>query len=379
MNSSAEKLLAKQMKIEANLLKGITLPNMAGMTTWKYDKLYAASKTWELPGIKAMQESISQLNESLKPFYNSKELFVGNFTAALENYTSFSQLVSASKQMSILAQPLFLNMDFAKTITPTMKYLTSLSEFSMKEFYNSSFMEHLNELIDFSIDTSIFDYWSQKEEQEIVQLNITPEIEADIFELSQNPSNQGILKKLWTQYGDKGKAIILTIVTFFICEFFGGLFNAWAEPIYEAITPIQLQRYEESNEPEISEIPAHTRIHTWSNRSEDLIEVTYICGDIEYQGYITKHDLENNSKKISEGMDWEHMSFISDTVELLSFHWNIEEENVYHFITEDTNLMDEYIWKNYEALYCLEDNTLIDAIESYCEGNGIIIPRNSGE
>ena len=376
MNSNAEKLLAKQMQIEANLLKGTSFSNLVKTTAWKYDKIYTVGKTLELPGLKAMQESIAQLSEAFKPFYN-KELFIGNVTAALENYTSFSQLVSTSKQMSKLVQPFVSNVDFAKSITPTMKYITSVSEFSIKEFYDSSFIEHLNELIDCSIDTSIFDYWEQNGEYDTAQLDITPEMKADIVELSQNPSNEGIIKKLWNQYGYKGKAILLGILMFFICEFFGGLFNAWIEPIYEAVNPIQLQCIESDNRQELSEVPAHAQIHIWSDRSEDLIEITYVCDDVEYQGYITKDDLEKNSRKVSEGMDWDHMTFINDTVELLSQHWHVEEEEIYRFITEDTNLVDEYIMGNYEALYCLEDKTLINAIESYCKTKGIVLPQNS--
>lgn len=68
----------------------------------------------------------------------------------------------------------------------------------------------------------------------------------------------------------------------------------------------------------IVKIPSDTEIHVWREVVNQFIEITYTVNNIEYQGYITKEDLENNSQKISNEIEMEHLIFIQNTVETLA-------------------------------------------------------------
>ena len=106
-------------------------------------------------------------------------------------------------------------------------------------------------------------------------------------------------------------------------------------------------RQEESVEAtELTEIPRNTEIHVWNEVTNNYVEITYQLNGTEYQGYITKDELENNTELVSGEVTYEHISFINDMVEVLAERWDADPDSVYKFLNNETNLVNTYILNN---------------------------------
>ena len=60
--------------------------------------------------------------------------------------------------------------------------------------------------------------------------------------------------------------------------------------------------------------------------------------------------------------------------QILSEKWNIQPEQVYYFLKDDTDLLNDYLLKHYDVLQLLDEAELIGNIEKYCGEQGITIP-----
>ena len=52
--------------------------------------------------------------------------------------------------------------------------------------------------------------------------------------------------------------------------------------------------------------------------------------------------------------------FINDITQLLSEKWNIRPEQVYSFLKDDTDLLNEYLLKHYDILALLDGEEFVD-------------------
>ena len=84
------------------------------------------------------------------------------------------------------------------------------------------------------------------------------------------------------------------------------------------LTPSFLHQTESIEETELTKIPANTEIHVWSEVTNNFVEITYQINETEYQGYITKEELENNTELVSGEVTYEQISFMNDVVEVLA-------------------------------------------------------------
>ena len=85
-------------------------------------------------------------------------------------------------------------------------------------------------------------------------------------------------------------------------------------------------------------------------------------------------EFETNTEKISDEVELEHIIFINDVTQILSEKWNIQPEQVYYFLKDDTDLLNDYLLKHYDVLQLLDEAELIGNIEKYCGEQGITIP-----
>ena len=109
------------------------------------------------------------------------------------------------------------------------------------------------------------------------------------------------------------------------------------------------------------------------NITNNFIEIPYKINDTEYQGYMKQEEFETNTEKISNEVELEHILFINDVTQLLSEKWNIQSEEVYSFLKDETDLLNEYLLKHYDVLKLLEEAELVENIEKYCEEKGITV------
>lgn len=134
-------------------------------------------------------------------------------------------------------------------------------------------------------------------------------------------------------------------------------------------------RQEESIEAtELTEISRNTEIHVWNEVTNNFVEITYQLNGTEYQGYITKEELENNAELVSGEVIYEQISFMNDMVEILAEKWDADPESVYEFLNNETDLVNTYILKCYDALKHLDETELVRILEEYCKSNEIEIP-----
>ena len=139
--------------------------------------------------------------------------------------------------------------------------------------------------------------------------------------------------------------------------------------------PCQILLQEENiNDENKTEIPVNTEIHVWNDVTNNFIEITYKIGDKEYQGYMEHGEFESNTEKISDEVELEHIVFINNVTQLLSEKWNIQPEQVYSFLKDDTELLQDYLLKHYDVLELLDEADLVENIEKHCQEQGITIP-----
>lgn len=323
--------------------------------------------------LQSISKSMQQYQKLMEPFYKESIAMRQALIPALESYSQISKLTSAYCQMSDISKSISTFSKSMQTLMPSTNYLSQMSDLTSRILVEPRLLTNLHEAINRQIDISLwedFDYRDRINDEDFAK-----EMEADILEIAEYEDNERLMQHFIAKWGEKGKQIIIQIFRFIIITFISGYMNYISEPVYKMITPVFL-RDEESIETEpIAEIPSDTEIHVWGDVINQFIEITYTVNNVEYQGYITKEDLENNSQKISNEIEMEHLIFIQNTVETLAEHWNKESEIVYRFLKKDTNLLNDYILEHYDVLSCLEENSLIDAIETYCKNNEIDIPK----
>lgn len=289
----------------------------------------------------------------------------------LEDYHRVSQLVSVAQTLQESILPITNCLKNVQPILIDTTLLSQLSEIRNSVLVEPSVLFELQTAIETQINTSLWEYEVEGTEFEDP---FVEEMQEDILVLTESKDKIDTLKQFLAKWGEKGKSVIVLVIKWILLTFIAGLFDSWCEPVYKVLTPSFLLQEEKADGENKIEIPVNTEIHVWNDITNNFIEITYKIDDTEYQGYMEQEEFKTNTEKISDEVELENIIFINDVTQLLSEKWNIQPEQVYSFLKDDTDLLNGYLLKHYEVLGLLDEIELVDNIELYCDEQGIIIP-----
>lgn len=320
--------------------------------------------------LRILREEAERTQRLLAPL-NSYTTAFGNLTSVMESYRGINELTCVSRQVAELIEPWSMSTKALQSITPAMESLAKLSSLTNRVFEEPSLLTHLHEVLESQIDTSLWDYYDSINE---VGENFDEETVEEISEIIQSPDIIERIKIFLREKGELGKQAIVAIVVWITLEFLSGLLSYCSEPIYKVIATTFLRQEESIEATELTEIPRNTEIHVWNEVTNNFVEITYQLNGTEYQGYITKEELENNAELVSGEVTYEQISFMNDMVEILAEKWDADPESVYEFLNNETDLVNTYILKCYDALKHLDETELVRILEEHCKSNEIEIP-----
>lgn len=320
--------------------------------------------------LRILREEAERTQRLLAPL-NSYTTVFGNLTSVMESYRGINELTCVSRQVAELIEPWSMSAKALQSITPAMESLAKLSSLTNRVFEEPSLLTHLHEVLESQIDTSLWDYYDSINE---VGENFDEETVEEISEIIQSPDIIERIKIFLREKGELGKQAIVAIVVWITVEFLSGLLSYCSEPIYRVIATTFLRQEESIEATELTEIPRNTEIHVWNEVTNNFVEITYQLNGTEYQGYITKEELENNAELVSGEVTYEQISFMNDMVEILAEKWDADPESVYEFLNNETDLVNTYILKCYDALKHLDETELVRILEEHCKSNKIEIP-----
>lgn len=320
--------------------------------------------------LRILREEAERTQRLLAPL-NSYTTAFGNLTSVMESYRGINELTCVSRQVAELIEPWSMSTKALQSITPAMESLAKLSSLTNRVFEEPSLLTHLHEVLESQIDTSLWEYYDSINE---VGENFDEETVEEISEIIQSPDIIERIKIFLREKGELGKQAIVAIVVWITLEFLSGLLSYCSEPIYKVIATTFLRQEESIEATELTEIPRNTEIHVWNEVTNNFVEITYQLNGTEYQGYITKEELENNAELVSGEVTYEQISFMNDMVEILAEKWDADPESVYEFLNNETDLVNTYILKCYDALKHLDETELVRILEEHCKSNEIEIP-----
>lgn len=320
--------------------------------------------------LRILREEAERTQRLLAPLSSYADAF-GNLTSVMESYRGINELTCVSRQVAELMEQWSMSTKALQSIIPAMDSLTKCFSLTNRVFEEPSLLTHLHEVLESQIDTSLWDYYDSIDG---VGENLDDETVEEIAEIIQSPDIAERIKVFLREKGELGKQAIVAIVVWITLEFLSGLLGYCSEPIYKVISTTFLRQEESVEATELTEIPTNTEIHVWNEVTNNFVEITYQINGTEYQGYITKEELENNAELVSGEVTYEQISFMNDMVEVLAERWDADSDSVYEFLNAETNLVNTYILKCYDALKHLDETELVRNLEEYCKSNEIEIP-----
>lgn len=325
-------------------------------------------------GLSHIIESASQMNKIFNGYNSSFDALNRSIIPALEQYNSrVSNMTSGFNQMNVLTQPISSMGVALQHVSMSLEHLPAFSALQTRIFEQPDLMSYLHEAIDSQIDTSLWDYFDSLEDDSEVIIDNT--IVEEILEISKSSDIKKQFNIFIAEKGKVGLEILKRIFLALLSTFLIGLFNHCCEPIYQSIESFILRPIESVENAEPKEIPPNTELHLWGNFENDFIEITGQLDGEEFYGYISKEDLEAKSKKISGEVTLDHLLFINHLTNIFSEYWGLEPDVVYSFFNQEINLVNSYILEHYEVLKELDDEELINVVETYCKENEITIPK----
>lgn len=324
-------------------------------------------------GLFALKRELQQKQALCNSCFKGSVAGLEAIKPVLDNYNRVAELTCVSKEMATLLQPLSASSIASQSFKPMAETISQFGELSTLVMNKPSLLTHLHTALESQIDTSLWDYWDYMDE--ISEDDIDSSMESEIVAIVLEENKEGLIQQFISRYGEKGKKVLVLLVRWLIATFMSGLMTFYCEPIYKMMIPSALRQEQSIESTQIEEIPVNTEIHVWGDVTNNFIEISYSIEDKEYQGYISKEELENNSQKISNEMEWEHVVFINEIVELLAEKWKLGCETVYKFLKDDTTIMNDYVLEHYDVLCCIEKEEIVDMIEKYCVEEGIVIPQ----
>lgn len=320
--------------------------------------------------LRILREEAERTQRLLAPLSSCTTAF-RNLTSVMESYRGINELTCVSRQVADLIEPWSMSAKALQSITPAVENFVNFSSLTNRVFEEPSLLTHLYEILESQIDTSLWDYYDSIDG---VEEYIDEETVREFIEIIESPDIAERIKVFLREKGEKGKEIFVKVVKWITLAFFSGLLAYYSEPIYKVLTPSFLHQKDSVEETELTEIPTNTEIHVWNEVTNNFVEITYQLNGIEYQGYIKKEELENNAELVFGEVTYEQISFMNDMVEVLAERWNADPDSVYEFLNNETNLVNTYILKCYDALKYLNETELVRNLEEHCKSNGIEIP-----
>jgi len=330
-----------------------------------------------------LQPAFIELLEELRAFQRVQESVLQGATAfynimqpILQEYQVMAGITSVIKQVQSSVQPV---RDYLQSIQPILQesqLLVQLSEIRKQVVLEPSIITSLQQALEAQIDDSV---WQYDVEQDDLEELLEEEMSADFLELAECEDKEGAVGRFIAKWGEQGKKILVTLVRWLLATFIGGLLNYCSEPIYKVIAPTVCLQEADVETTARTELPVNTEIHVWNDVTNNFIEITYEIEAVEHQGYITQETLNANTELISDEVELQHLIFVSDSTELLADRWGMMPEQVYAFLKDDTDLLNGYLLKHYDVLSLLDEEDFVEALEKYCENEGIVIPNSEAE
>lgn len=322
------------------------------------------------PALQSLAKELQRYREMNEAVYKNFSVVQQTLSPVLEEYHRVSEVVSVTKKFKESMQPITNYLKDIQPVLPNPKVLSQLAEIRSRILVEPSVLIGLQEAIETQINSSL---WEYEGDQEKFEEPFEEKMQEDILMLAEAEDKAGFLKQFLVKWGEKGKKIMVAVIQWILLTFLAGLMDHWCEPVYRVLTPSFLFQEEKADTENKIEIPVNTEVHVWNDITNNFIEITYKIDDTEYQGYMKQEEFETNTEKISNEVELEHILFINDVTQLLSEKWNIQSEEVYSFLKDETDLLNEYLLKHYDVLKLLEEAELVENIEKYCEEKGITV------
>ncbi len=366
------------IQIQKRIKEQFTVPQVVsalkmdgGMLAYANAARTAASIQIDPSLLSAMNE-LQRYKEKYESVYKSVAVIQQTLNPVLEEYHRLSEAVSVVKNMQESIQPITNYLKDIKPVLPDTKVFSQLEEIRSRFILQPSVLLELQEAIEAQINVSLWEY--ETEQDELLE-PFAEEIKEDILLLSDEEDTAGWLELFLKKWGEKGKAIIVSVLKSLLATILAGLITYCCEPVYKVVTQSFLLQEENADTENKIEIPVNTEIHVWNDITNNFIEITYNIEGREYQGYMEQNEFNANTEKISDEVELEHIVFINEATQVLSEKWNALPEQVYSFLKDDTDLLNEYLLKHYDILVLLDNEEFVETFERHCKAQKIEIPQ----
>lgn len=234
-----------------------------------------------------------EINEaSFKSFLSVQQVL----NPILEEYHRVSELVSVTQKVQASIQPITNCLKDIQPVLVDTKLFSQLDEIRSRVLVEPSVLLGIQETIEAQINSSLWEYEVELDE---FDEPFVDEMQEDILFLAETEDKVGFLNLFLAKWGEKGKAIIVSVIKWIMITFVAGLLEHWCEPVYKVLTPSFLLQEENADTENRIEIPVNTEIHVWNDVTNNFIEITYEVENKEYQGYMEQREFKNNTEKIN--------------------------------------------------------------------------------
>ena len=324
------------------------------------------------PSLLSAMTELQKYKKQYESAYKSVAVIQQTLNPVLEEYHRISEAVSVVRNVQESIQPITNYLKDIKPVLPDTKVFSQLEEIRCRFILQPTVLIGLQEAIEAQINASL---WEYETEQDELQEPLADEIKEDILLMPDEEDTAGWLERFLEKWGEKGKAIIVSVLKSLLATILAGLITYWCEPVYKVVTPSFLLQEENVDTENKIEIPVNTEVHVWNDITNNFIEITYNIEGREYQGYMEQNEFNANTEKISDEVELEHIVFINEATQVLSEKWNALPEQVYSFLKDDTDLINGYLLKHYDILVLLDNEEFVETFERHCEAQKIEIPQ----
>lgn len=294
---------------------------------------------------------MQEIMDSLKTAVNTSKI--------ISDYAKTIDMSYVSEVLAQITKP-SISETFAGIIEAMPDYSKAIGEMlSATESFRSIAVNMQSALKTMSVDLSSVYY------DEDFEIEADDELLEVVESIAKGQCDEEVIKEEDAKSGGKLRNLVIKFFFFIIIAICEGYIVRLSEPIYKAIDNIIIHKDADISSEEVATVPIDSEITIWSLDDEgDYVEVSYGEGKDCKQGYISKETLENNTILVKEGVGIEQLSFTDYCVDLMAEHWNITSSEAYGRLSEDTNVIDEFLIPNYSTLSTISDEDLVKEIEN---------------
>lgn len=282
------------------------VPKAASALTMDRSMVAYANAVNQVASIQVEPAMYSFITE-LQKYREINEAFFKSFLSVqqvlnpiLEEYHRVSELVSVTQKVQASIQPITNCLKDIQPVLVDTKLFSQLDEIRSRVLVEPSVLLGIQETIEAQINSSLWEYEVELDE---FDEPFVDEMQEDILFLAETEDKVGFFNLFLAKWGEKGKAIIVSVIKWIMITFVAGLLEHWCEPVYKVLTPSFLLQEENADTENRIEIPVNTEIHVWNDVTNNFIEITYEVENKEYQGYMEQREFKNNTEKISDEVD----------------------------------------------------------------------------